>query len=282
MTTSALRHELEQALPGLAGVPGLADSHGALAEQVALLQALLATKVDRSEVGRLAARAAELEAAASWRANVDAVLSRLEGEGAEARSGVDRTLDTLGQLSAVITALAEATAGKAEVADFATLRGEVTAAARAVAERAVADANSAATRAVARASDAADAAARSAAAAAAAAASAARSVDAPCATAAAVEGRLAGAIAEVRAELEARAYVAALEATDEAVAAAAAAAAGATRKADVALRFVEWYAKHGEAFEANAATVDGHLKSLAASNAAAAAGAGASSLPAAR
>lgn len=93
------------------------------------------------------------------------------------------------------------------------------------------------------------------------------------AAAAAAAAALATAVAELRRELAAarsdtatRAYVSSLEATDEAVGGAQASLDALTAKVDICLRFVEWFAEKGEAYEYNASALERHMNALAVGN----------------
>ena len=279
--------------PAALGLPQLSQSLSQVVEQAAMLQGLLSTKVDRAEWSRIAACAADMSlqsaacAAAVTRVEDVACIAR------EATAGVDRTLDSIGQLSAVCQALAEAVGVKADSTDTDALRSQLSALARDVDRFHTADASStgALSAAVARlealvaaaSANAARALERDSRAAAATAtalsalqqrvtateqaqrlasslASAAASSSTAAPTSAAPTGsgirpggsasaaeppgvssdEFVAVVADLRAEVDARAYLSALEATDEAVAGLARDLRSVSKKAEVALKFVDW------------------------------------------
>ena len=73
-------------------------------------------------------------------------------------------------------------------------------------------------------------------------------------------------IANIREEVEARAYVTSLEATDENVTTLQNTSDVLAKKIEVALRFVDWYADRGEAYEYNAGALEKHMNALAIGN----------------
>jgi len=90
---------------------------------------------------------------------------------------------------------------------------------------------------------------------------------------AAASGSLSAAVRELRAELGRlaaevgkRAYIASLEETDEAAAGTAQAVASLGGKVDVCLRFIEWYAEKGEAYDYNSEALERHMNALAVGN----------------
>jgi hypothetical protein len=90
---------------------------------------------------------------------------------------------------------------------------------------------------------------------------------------AAASGSLSAAVRDLRTELSRlaaevgkRAYIASLEETDEAAASTAQAVAALGGKVDVCLRFIEWYAEKGEAYDYNSEALERHMNALAVGN----------------
>jgi hypothetical protein len=82
--------------------------------QVSALQALLGTKMDRSELSRLEAIAADLGGFDGWKGAVDSDISELYGKAEEARRSADAAFDSLSRLSSVAQGIADSVRGKAE------------------------------------------------------------------------------------------------------------------------------------------------------------------------
>lgn len=241
---AAASRELAQGFASKDGLRQLQGAQEALAESVAALQGLTAAKADRGDILRLGAAAAELTAFAGWKVDAAAALEELRASAADSRAGLDRCLDSLARLSGVVGTLSSAVAGKGDAGEQRALAASVEAL-RAAVEGEREAARRAAADAAARLS-ALDSQARSLTAAAEAAAR-------DRAALAAAVGELRGDLAVVRSAVEGAAPAASLAAAASDVAGLRGTVAELARKADVALRFVEWYAAQGPAYEAASA-----------------------------
>ena len=213
-----------------------------------LVQGSVATKVDRSDLSRLAAVAAELSTYAAFKASSGSDIKELGLRTEEHRAALDRNLESVAKLSAVVQALAGACAAKAEAREVAHLTAGLERVAADVARRAGAEDVRALTTALSGVSGRAAGLEAGAREAARAAAEERRALEARLgASLAGLRSELASSAGALRQELgggreevEARAYVTSLEATDEALAEAEARLALCHRKTDVALRFIDW------------------------------------------
>ena len=255
----ALRAEAGEALRAALGsvaderaprdtVQQLASALSGVQEELSAVQGSVATKVDRSDLTRLAAIASDLTSYAAFKASSGADIRELGLRTEEHRAALDRNLESVAKLSAVVQALAGACAAKAEARELAHVAGalerlgsEVSRTASLEDLRSLTTALSAVSGRAAGLEAGAKEAARGA-------AEERRALEARLGSSlSALRGELgstAGAlraeVSGVREEVEARAYVTSLEATDEALAQAEARLDLCHRKTDVALRFIDW------------------------------------------
>jgi hypothetical protein len=219
-----------------------------LQEELSAVQGSCATKVDRSDLGRMAAVAAELSTYSSFKASAGSDIKELGIRTEEHRAALDRNLESVAKLSAVVQALAGSCAGKAENRDLASLAATCDRMAADLTRRADVEDVRALSTALSGVSGRAAGLEAGAREAARAAAEERRALESRVSSSiAGVRGEL-GSLATalraeiggVREEVEARAYVTSLEATDEALQEAEAKLELAHRKTDVALRFIDW------------------------------------------
>lgn len=226
----------------------VSQAMSALQEEVSAVQGSLATKVDRSDVSRMAAIAAELNSYATFKASASSDMRELGVRTEEHRAALDRSLESLAKLSAVVQALAGSCAGKADGRELATLSNTLERLVGEVGRRALTEdvrALSTSLSTVVGRTAGLEASAKE--------VSRAgmeerRALEARVGSEIAkVRGEVASAVeagrrdvGSVREEVSARAYVTSLEATDEALAEAEARLELAHKKADVALRFIDW------------------------------------------
>lgn len=97
-----------------AALAALQRSQEACLAQASATQALLAAKVDRAEVSRLEALAADLGSLEGWRREVEGDVRQLQDRAEDSRRGADAALDSLSRLSAVVQGIAGSLATKAD------------------------------------------------------------------------------------------------------------------------------------------------------------------------
>lgn len=252
----------------------LADAQDALHREVTALQGVVSTCIPRSELLHIKSVAAELQTFAGWKAAAAADLADLQVRTGEHREAVDLNRDSLSKLSAVVQALAGQTASKAEGAALDRLAAVVDRLGSEVQQRATTEEVRRVSAAVASVSTRAGALEAGAEAATARAAADKGELQAAIAAASSTlreeAGRAAARVASeldgLREEIEARAYVSSLAATDESVGELRSAADTLQRQLEVAMRFIDWYAEKGEAYEYNAASLERHMNALAVGN----------------
>jgi hypothetical protein len=276
-TQASLRAALEQVgdeRAARATVDQLSATADALAAQLSAMQGMLHTKVDRAEVVKLQATAAELGTFSTWKSQTSHSVSDLEVRLGSTRSALDKGLESVVKLSGTVQALASTAGSKADSKDVSALQLAQNRLASDVSTRALT-------------SDLRETQSNVA------------SVGGRVSTVEgglkefirqaaedkrAGEGRLAASAATLRHEIstlsetlqrevsrladevDARAYVTAVEATDETVSTVRGTVEVLDRKVGVALRFIDWYAEKGELYEANASAVERQLNSLAVGN----------------
>jgi len=246
----------------------------ALSESLTATQGVVSTKVDRADLLRLQTTAAELASFAEWKAATAAGLADVSSRAADTRTALDAAVDSIATLSNVTNALAASLDAKADGGALDAVAASATAAARVAADAAPASALAGVAAGLAAMTHRVGAVEVGLAGAAvavtdAAAAAAARADEVAAASAAGLaaaprERRRERAAA--RADTASRAYVVSLEATDENVTAAQAALDALASKVEVCLRFVEWFAEKGEAYEYNASALERHMNALAVGN----------------
>lgn len=256
---ASARAEAAEALAGVASrvaeerapreaLAALSAAMGSVQEELSAAQGVLATKADRSDLARAGALLADLSSYAGFKAAAAGDLRELGARTEEHRAALDRSLESVAKLSAVVQALAGSCAGKADARDVGALGAALERLGADVARRALGEDVRALSTAVAGAAGRAaglEAGARDAARASAEERRALEArvgglVAAARGEAAAANAALRSELAAVRADVDARSYVTSLEATDEAVAELAERLELAHRKTDVALRFVDW------------------------------------------
>lgn len=254
-------------------VSELLRSHTSLCDSVNGTQALLAQKVDKSDVAHMAATARELQGFADFRDSTLAQMRHVETRVGEATACADRALEGVARVTSIASSLAAAHAGKADSGEVRSLSQRVEALALDASQRATAadvSSLSAAVSALTARSAALESALMDARAHISAAAAAAHEhVET---RAGELLAHMEDSVASVRTaveaamrELDTRAYTSSLEASDERTAAVEAAVAALTGQVGVALRFVAWFTERGEAYEMNAAALERHMNGLASS-----------------
>jgi hypothetical protein len=256
---AAARSEAAEAVAGLAArvaeerapreaLAALSGAMGSVQEELTAAQGVLATKADRSDLARAGALLADLSSYAAFKASAGAELRELGVRTEEHRSALDRSLESVAKLSAVVQALAGSCAGKADAREVGALGAALERLGGDVARRALGEDVRALSAAVSGAAGRAAGLEAGAREAARTGAEERRALEARVGgLVAAARSDAAGAVAALRAEVdavrqdvEARAYVTSLEATDETVAELSERLELAHRKTDVALRFVDW------------------------------------------
>lgn len=251
---SSLPNELGQHFASKEGFRQLQAAQQALSDGVAALQGVVASKADRSDLLRLSSAASELATFAEWKTGTSEAVTDLRAGYGEVRGGVDRSLETIARLSGVVHSLTAAAASKADAGDLRALSQAVDGL------RASLDADVASTR---------------------------RIVSEAAARLAAVEGsqealrlrgdaaaadlsQLHGAaqamqqeLATLRAAVDSRAPASAVASASAEVTTLRLAVTELAARTQTCLRFVEWYASQGSAYEANAEVLERHLSSLA-------------------
>lgn len=252
-------------------VTALQSTAAALQDQVTALQGMMAVKVDRSEMARINAIGAEVAGYASFKTAALADLRELGSRSEEHRAALDRSLESVTKLSAVVQALASNVASKADGKDVATLAAQLDRLSiemgGLVAQEDFHSLSAVVSNSSSRVStlennikD------------------VMRSASEDRSTA---ESRLSSTAANLRSEwaaiaealrrevnllkdeVEARAYATSLQVTDENIAGLNSRMELITRKVEVALRFIDWYAEKGDAYEHNAAAVERAMNQLA-------------------
>lgn len=280
-TRNSLQQETEQQCGRLAdysasreALESLQSAQEVLSGQVSGLTALLSTKVDRTDILRLQSTAAEVQSFAGFKAGASADIKELQQRSEEQRQAIDKSLESLSRLSGVLNAVTTATQQKAEQSSVEKLQEslerlqadvqsrptggefrELVAFSRSVHDRSVAmDASLSLLQ------DRMERGAKDAAAALAATATQLRT------EAAGTAGMLRTDLAALREELEARAYITSLEATDENLTVLTERVGALAVKLEACLKFVDWFAEHGSAYEYNAAALERHMNALAVGN----------------
>lgn len=111
---SATLRALQETMTPREAFAMLHAAHTANAESLSALSGSVATKVDRSELLRLQAVAADLEGWAAWKRAASDDLRNLARGGEEQRGALESTVASLSRLSAVLQATGEAVQGKAD------------------------------------------------------------------------------------------------------------------------------------------------------------------------
>jgi len=224
------------------------EAMSSLQEELSAVQGSLATKVDRSDVSRIAAIAAELNSYAGFKTSTSSDLRELGARTEEHRAALDRSLESLAKLSAVVQALAGSCSGKAESKELAQLSGSLERLVGEVGRRALTEDVRALSTSLSTVSGRTAGLEASAKESNRLASEERRATEARCsASIAGVRADVAAALeaakrdlASVREDVASRAYVTSLEATDESLAEAESRLDLLNKKADVALRFIDW------------------------------------------
>lgn len=276
-TAAAIRTALEQVADERAAratVEQLSATADALSSQLNAMQGMLHTKVDRSEVVKIQATAAELGTFSTWKGQVSSTVSDMDSRLSSTRVALDKGLESVVKLSGTVQALATTAASKADSKDtvalqhaldrlsadvctraplaelrdtqstmgtlsgrVSTLEGGVKEVIRQAAEdKRIGESRIAAVTTALR------------------------------GEITALSESLQREVSRLADEIDARAYVTAVEATDESVQAVRGTVEVLDRKVGVALRFIDWYAEKGELYEANATAVERQLNALALGN----------------
>lgn len=119
------KSELLQTFASKDGLRQLQGAQEALSDALAAVQGMVAAKADRSDILRLGAAATELMAFSDWKADAAKQLAELRASSLEARSGVDKAVDSLGRLSGVIQTLSAAVGARAVISDVRDIAARV-------------------------------------------------------------------------------------------------------------------------------------------------------------
>jgi hypothetical protein len=269
---AAAKDAAESSAPRTA-VATLSEAQDALSASVSAVQGLLATKVDRTDLLRLQTVANDLTAFSAWKQAASADIRDLASRSQEQRAALDQSLGSIASLGSMLDALASATAKRAEAAEVqalaSDLRGELHALARA-SESGGAAQSSRLAAAEARVGAAEESLARLGQAQQTGAEESERRSEALAeglrGEAAALASSLRSDLQRLEREVEARALGSALEAANDGATQVAGAVDALARKVDVCLRFIEWFADRGEAYEYNASALERHMNALAVGN----------------